>query len=110
MGHCEPYPEICLGYDDSAVAPGLIEEIAALFKTTCYSVGDNHPYQGALVPIEFEGNPDFFALMIEVNKSVYLDGANAVISDRFTKLQGVMNQIVDAIRKWPVGGPSSRTS
>ncbi len=101
-GHSEPYPDICLGYDDGAVAPGLNAAIAMLFKNAGYSTGDNQPYQGALIPNEFLGNPDFFALMIEVNKSVYLDGANAIISDRFTNLQGVMDRVVDTIRDWPI--------
>jgi len=102
-GHCEPYPEICLGYADDAVPAGLIAAIAAVLNDAGYSVGHNQPYEGALIPTEFADNPDFFAVMIEVNKSVYLDDANAIISDRFTRLQDVLKQVVDVIRHWPTG-------
>ena len=101
--HSEPYPDICLGYDDAAVPPGLIPAVAKVFEDAGYSVGNNQPYQGALIPAAFEGDPNFFALMIEVNKTVYMDCANAIISDRFKKLQGVMGQMVDTIRDWPTG-------
>jgi len=99
IGHSEPYPEICLGYGQD-VSPGLVQSISLLFKGSGYSVGSNQPYQGALIPSAFEGHPDFFGLMLEVNKSVYLGDNNSIIFARFKKLQDVIARAVDTIRNW----------
>ncbi|CAM6053353.1 unnamed protein product [Sphagnum tenellum] len=103
MGHSAPYPEICLGYDDGALPPGLVSAVSSVFQNAGYSVSNNQPYQGALLPTVFEGHPYFFALMIEVNKSVYLTAENVIIANRFARLQGAMNAVVDIIRDFPTG-------
>lgn len=80
-------PDICIGYNEPA--PNKAAELAINhFKALGYSVSENYPYSGSMVPdylLESQ-NPNFCSVMIEVNKAIYLNKPAA-----FKALQAQMN-------------------
>ncbi len=73
-GRERPRPEICLGTDPFHTPEWLAAEGERLFEMEGFRVERNHPFSGALVPGRFYWKqPRVIALMIEVNRSLYMD-------------------------------------
>lgn len=68
-----PCPDICLGYEQARISPGLISDLCILFGRMGFTVGLNIPYQGALMPKSYQEHPDVRSIMIDVNKRLYLE-------------------------------------
>lgn len=72
----EPYPvpppDICLGIHDVNTPQWLVDSCRRLFLNRGYSVAINFPYTGCLVPERFEGDPRVPAIMLEVNRRLYM--------------------------------------
>lgn len=75
----EPYqvspPDICLGIHCSNTPQWLIDSCHRLFLDRGYSVSVDFPYAGCLVPERFEGNEQLPAIMLEINRRLYLKPA-----------------------------------
>lgn len=69
-----PRPDICLGYCNNT-PQWLLDSCLNMFHQRGYSVGTNFPYAGCLVPARFQGNVQVPAIMIEVNRRLYLKPA-----------------------------------
>jgi hypothetical protein len=50
----------------------LLESCLELFQARGYSVGVDFPYSGCLVPWRFQGDGRVPAIMIEINRRLYL--------------------------------------
>ena len=72
----EPYPtsppDICLGIHDINTPQWLVDSSRRLFLNKGYSVAINFPYAGCLLPERFEGDGRVPAIMLEVNRRLYL--------------------------------------
>ena len=72
----EPYeippPDICLGIHSANTPQWLIDSCHRLFLGRGYSVSVDFPYTGCLVPGRFEGNKQVPAIMLEINRRLYL--------------------------------------
>jgi N-formylglutamate deformylase len=69
-----PRPEICIGTDLFHTPEWLVTEAEGLFHGRGFRVSRDHPFAGALVPSSvFKKDPAVLALMIEVNRSLYMD-------------------------------------
>ncbi len=67
-------PDICIGTDDFHTPTGIPDIAMRLFGDAGYKTDLNKPYQGALVPMDYFGNDKrVLALMIEINRSLYMD-------------------------------------
>ena len=69
-----PRPDICLGFNDDLTAPDSckLRAVENLLKTRGYRVAVNSPFAGAMTtPV----NIRYTALMIEINKKLYLPEA-----------------------------------
>lgn len=67
-------PEICLGTDPFHTPPWLAEGALASFTKLGFNVQFNRPFSGALVPGKhLQTDSRVLALMIEVNRSTYMD-------------------------------------
>jgi N-formylglutamate amidohydrolase len=67
-------PEICLGTDPFHTPPWLAEGALESFTDLGFSAVFNRPFAGALVPgRHFQSDARVLALMIEVNRSIYMD-------------------------------------
>jgi N-formylglutamate amidohydrolase len=69
--HGQPRPDICLGSCGNTPS-WLLNSCLNLFKQYGYSVEVDFPYSGCLVPASFHGNERVPAIMIEVNRRLYL--------------------------------------
>jgi N-formylglutamate amidohydrolase len=101
-GHAER-PDICLGTDPDHTPTTVVEQLEALFTEAGYSVALNRPYAGTMIPQTVRGHRDFSALMVEINKRVYLtDGdARAVPepSQGYASLKQVLGEAMEIIRR-----------
>ena len=70
----EPRPDFCLGTDEYHTPAGLVELVKRYFDDKGYRVAINTPFSGALVPSGyFRTHESVSALMIEVNRKLYMD-------------------------------------
>ncbi len=70
----EPLPDICIGYDDFCPRQ-TAERVVKTFGQLGFTVAENYPYKGSLVPnavLSGRAKCDITSLMVEVNKSAYL--------------------------------------
>lgn len=65
-------PDICLGTSTNTPS-WLLSGCHSFFLDRGYTVEVNFPYSGCLVPCRFEGNTQAPAIMIEVNRRLYLE-------------------------------------
>lgn len=97
-------PDICIGTDDFHTSAALAAAFVREFEREGWSVKLNDPFAGALVPINrYRRDKRVSALMIEVNRSLYMDGdtsgqlpAFGAIADRVRQICG--NAINTALR------------
>ena len=72
----EQRPEFCLGTDEYHTPANLVEVVKKYFADKGYRVAINTPFSGALVPNGyFRKDKSVTALMIEVNRKLYMDEA-----------------------------------
>ena len=73
----EPYsqaaPDVCLGVHSRNTPQWLIAGCHRLLVEKGYSVSLDFPYEGCLLPERFDGNPLVPAIMLEVNRRLYLE-------------------------------------
>jgi len=82
-----PRPVFCVGTDSFYTPERLIQLVQDKFETMGYSVGVNHPYEGAMVPKEFcRKNPRVKSIMIEVNRSLYMNEITGKKKDEFVSI------------------------
>lgn len=71
----EPRPDFCLGTTKRNTPADLEGFLQEGLKSFGYDVAINHPYQGCLLPSMFDGDNRVAAIMIEVNRKLYMDQA-----------------------------------
>ena len=69
-----PRPNICLGRCDNTPV-WLLDAAEERFLRRGYSVAVDFPYAGCLVPQRFQGDPRVPAIMVEINRRLYLQPA-----------------------------------
>ena len=89
-------PDICIGINnDDSTELKLTSLVEEYFKSLGYSVKINYPYSGTMVPNNLKkGDKNFYSLMIEINKNIYLE--NNEKSKNFDKLK---EQILNLFQK-----------
>ena len=93
-------PDICIGSDDFHTPPALTSLAVTLCREAGWTVAVNRPFAGALVPMAYFGTDTRVrAVMIEVNRRLYLDeptGAPGAQFDRcHATLSGVLHRLID---------------
>ncbi|MGB8960160.1 MAG: N-formylglutamate amidohydrolase [Candidatus Aminicenantales bacterium] len=67
--HNVPRPDICLGTDEFHTPRRLLESASAFFEGHGFSVKENSPFAGTMVPLEFLGEePSVLSIMVEMNR------------------------------------------
>jgi N-formylglutamate deformylase len=93
-----PRAEFCIGTDSFHTPRALIQITARSIKKMGYSVGINKPYSGSLVPIAFyKKNRRVASIMIEVNRSLYMDELVGTKTGRFNHVKGNIQTLVGLI-------------
>ena len=90
--------DICVGFNDDWSNPGdeLLTLIFDLFVNAGYRVAFNRPYSNSMVP-QGNGVQNCRSIMIEVNKSVYLDADGYTISAGLHRINALLNQLYKII-------------
>tara|TARA_R110000787_G_scaffold947_1_gene3470 strand:- start:5396 stop:6325 length:930 start_codon:yes stop_codon:yes gene_type:complete len=66
-------PDICLGTTNSNTPRELVQLLVEKLTHWGYNVAINTPYSGCVLPEAFQGDKRVLAVMIEVNRKLYLD-------------------------------------
>lgn len=75
-------PDVCLGTTEQNTPSELVIHFDQGFKGECFSVALNYPYSGCMLPERFAGDQRVSAIMIEVNRKLYMDQAIPVFNSR----------------------------
>ena len=77
-GAAQERPDFCLGTDPVHTPPALAETAKRFLEERGYSVAFNTPFAGVLIPMAYyRKEPRLQALMIEVNRALYIDERTA---------------------------------
>jgi N-formylglutamate amidohydrolase len=90
-------PEICIGIDAYHTPASLRDAAVELFNRAGFTTAVNHPFAGAMVPIDFyRTDQRVSALMIEVRRDLYMDERNV---EKLAGFNGLKRRIRDVIYK-----------
>jgi N-formylglutamate amidohydrolase len=88
-------PDICIGTDPFHTPAELADEVIKGFRLHGYTVAINRPFAGALVPATFyRRDANVAALMIEVNRALYMDERTGAKSNRFAETSASVQEVV----------------
>ena len=91
-------PAICVGTDSFHTPAWLAEQVTRLFQAHGLKVELNSPFSGALVPGDFYGKErDAYAIMIEVNRALYMDERSGKKSRDFSAIKKLLGEAIDSI-------------
>ena len=80
-------PDICIGTDKFHTPPELRDSLIKAFEGFGYRVHIDSPFAGALTPLEYYGsNHSVQAVMIEINRALYMDELTTKKSAQFDKV------------------------
>jgi N-formylglutamate amidohydrolase len=93
-------PDICIGTDPFHTPAGLADEVVGFFRTYGYTVELNRPFAGALVPATFyQRDANVSAVMIEVNRALYMDEGPGAKSSRFDETRTAVAQVLARLER-----------
>lgn len=96
-------PDICLGTDEFHTPAPLLEAARRAFEAEGLRVAVNRPFAGALVPTKFyRQDPRVSALMIEVNRKLYMDEETGEKVPAFGELQRVLGRVLIQVAEQPL--------
>jgi N-formylglutamate amidohydrolase len=84
-------PDICIGTDDFHTSPELTAAFVSAFQAEGWTISVNDPFPGALVPSSrYRKDTRVAAVMVEVNRRLYLQEADATpLADFATTAQRI---------------------
>lgn len=100
LDRMQPRPEFCIGTDDFHTPKKLSRLVEMNLKNMGYSVELNRPFRGTIVPIEFfRKEPQVESIMIEVNRSLYIDEMTGVKKGQFEFIKNQIQTLLYSIVK-----------
>ncbi|MCF0164122.1 MAG: N-formylglutamate amidohydrolase [Bacteroidales bacterium] len=90
--------DVCLGWNNDFTRPKdeVLSLVTNYFKAKGYSVGLNTPYSNAKT---VDTPADYNALMIELNKRIYMDEKNIAKNDRFEQVASDVQGLYELLLK-----------
>ena len=88
----ENTPDICIGTNVYSY-PKYKKLIINHFKEYGYSVLENYPYSGSIIPNTCKDYKKINSIMIEINKRIYLDDNKIINKEKYKKLSMCMNSL-----------------
>ena len=86
-----PRPDICLGTDEFHTPRWLIQSAQAFFERHGFTVKENSPFAGTMVPLEFLGKePHVFSIMVEINRKWLSDAETGAKKPTAERLLGLL--------------------
>ena len=93
-------PDICIGTDDFHSPPFLVEAARRAIADEGLTYRINRPFIGTLVPSQYwEQDQRVSSIMIEVNRSLYMDEDSGERSDQYEQCRVSVGRIVGKIRR-----------
>lgn len=97
-------PDIDLGFTDFHAPRALLTRLRERVRAAGRSTADNTPFAGAYVPLpRFESDPRVQAVMVEVNRGLYLDEATAERSAGWAAAAALVSGLVAESARWVSG-------
>jgi N-formylglutamate deformylase len=94
-------PDICIGSDPFHTPPELRDRALSAVRSAGLSVALNRPFAGALVPASrYRTDPRVLAVMIEVNRKLYMDEQTGIRSNGFEKTRRLVEDLVRSVSKY----------
>jgi N-formylglutamate deformylase len=95
-------PDICIGTDSYHTPQWLGDMALAQFDQAGFSVRSNSPFAGSLVPLRYDRlNKNVYSIMIELDRSLYMDELSGKRNAQFTwlhnTLQPILRQLIDEV-------------
>ena len=91
-------PDFCIGTDDYHTPRPLAEDLIAFFRSRGFSVLENAPFAGSIVPLRYwQKDPRVHSVMIEVNRGLYLKNGTDR-SERFAAVRAVLRDAMTLLR------------
>lgn len=91
-------PDICIGTDDYHTPKWLSDLAINLFRDEGLDVSLNQPFTGSYVPASlYRTNKNVFSIMIEINRSLYMDEDASVMKQEFPKVKGIIGRNLERI-------------
>ena len=90
-------PDICIGTDEVFTPQCLAESAKRVFPGAGYRVAENYPYSGCMIPeavLKCQERQRFSSIMIEVNKSVYLDEKETVVEENVDFIRRLLRKLI----------------
>lgn len=106
-------PEICIGTDAFHTPDWVRAAFVEVFRQAGFSVSCNRPFAGAMVPLEhYQREKKVLAIMVEVNRVLYLEPGSAVPRRSFRHLAGRIRSacceaswmVMQALNRLPMNG------
>jgi N-formylglutamate amidohydrolase len=93
-------PDICIGTHPFHTPPDLIEIGRGAVAAEGLTCRLNKPFDGCLVPNRFlEQDERVSSIMIEVNRSLYMDESSGERSSQYDQCRGAVGRIIQRIRQ-----------
>lgn len=90
-------PDICIGTDAFHTSRAVRDAFVSAFESAGFSVAIDTPFAGALVPMKhYRTDERVQAVMVEVNRGLYLDEATGRPTERF---DGMRRVVADCCRR-----------
>jgi len=94
-------PDICLGTDEHFTPAALLDSAVSYFKREGMRVSVNTPFAGTMVPQPFYSDRDrrVKSLMLEVNRSLYMDEAAGCKNKQFAEIKHMIRGFMEMIKR-----------
>ena len=94
-------PDVCLGFEEPHVPAGLVDALEATCRDAGLTVARNEPFAGAYVPLSrHRRDARVRAVMLELNRGLYLDEATAAPGDGFAPTADLVAALIAQCAEW----------
>ena len=92
-------PDFNIGTDSFHTPKELIDLSVSFFEKAGYSLGVDWPYKGSIVPLDhYQKNKNVSSIMLEVNRSLYLEEPTNQKSESFDNIQKIVDEYISTIK------------
>ena len=93
-------PDICIGTDSFHTPKYITDYFYRSFKELGYNIEINNPFCGTIVPTAFyHKNKKVISIMVEVNRSLYMNEKTGKKLHKFEKIQHDIKQIIKSFQQ-----------
>jgi N-formylglutamate amidohydrolase len=94
-----PRPDFCIGTEDLHTPEWLTKTAIQAIKGRGFSVEQNRPYAGSIVPMQFyRKDHRVQSILIEVCRDLYMDEKSGQKNEGFGRMRSALGSILESIR------------